>query len=140
MCIRDSFFYDANQPSGLPHYNPGQIHEDADGTLWIAADGGGLIRFDRQTESFKRYIRPYPAPPPVPDSTRSTLIYRSPYPSYAHVKAILEPAGEPGILWIGTWGGGLNRLKDGRLTTYTTRDGLFHDDVLQILEDDQGYL
>ncbi len=40
-----------------------------------------------------------------------------------------------GSLWIGTWGGGLNRLKDGRFTTYTTEDGLFSDTICEILED-----
>ncbi|MCP5105694.1 MAG: response regulator, partial [bacterium] len=40
-----------------------------------------------------------------------------------------------GSLWIGTWGGGLNRLKDGKFTTYTTAEGLSHDTVLSIYED-----
>lgn len=42
-------------------------------------------------------------------------------------------------LWIGTLGGGLNCGKDGRFVFWTTRDGLFSDDVYEILEDDQGY-
>ncbi len=43
-------------------------------------------------------------------------------------------------LWIGTLGGGLNRYKDGQFTAYTTRQGLFSDDVFEIVEDDYGYL
>jgi hypothetical protein len=43
-------------------------------------------------------------------------------------------------LWVGTYGGGLNRLRNGRLTSYTTREGLFNDVVYQILEDSVGYL
>ncbi len=52
-------------------------------------------------------------------------------------------------LWIGTTGGGLNRIRGEdlhkpvatvRIATYTTRQGLFNDDVLEIVEDDYGYL
>jgi ligand-binding sensor domain-containing protein len=43
-----------------------------------------------------------------------------------------------GSLWIGTAGGGLNRLKDGKFSSITTKDGLFNDTVHQILEDDRG--
>jgi len=43
-----------------------------------------------------------------------------------------------GTLWIGT--SGLDRLKDGKITTYGDREGLFDQDVLAILEDDNGYL
>ena len=44
------------------------------------------------------------------------------------------------ILWIGTHGGGLSRLKGGVFTAYTTRRGLFDDTIHQILEDDFGQL
>jgi len=42
------------------------------------------------------------------------------------------------VLWIGTYGGGLKRLKDGKITTYSTRNGLFDDSVWAVLEDDLG--
>ncbi len=45
-----------------------------------------------------------------------------------------------GTLWIGTYEGGLSRLEDGALTTYTPREGLFDDKIYQILEDEQGNL
>ena len=38
-------------------------------------------------------------------------------------------------LWIGTNGGGLDRLRDGRIVTYTTRQGLLDDVVYQVLSD-----
>ena len=44
-----------------------------------------------------------------------------------------------GTLWFGTQGG-LTRYKDGKLTAYTTREGLFHNMIYQILEDDQQNL
>jgi signal transduction histidine kinase/ligand-binding sensor domain-containing protein len=45
-----------------------------------------------------------------------------------------------GTLWIGTHGGGLARLKDGRLFNITTRHGLIDDVVSQIVSDDLGYV
>src|SRR5207253_10401178 len=41
-------------------------------------------------------------------------------------------------LWFGTYGNGLNRLKDGKFIRYTTKDGLLDHVVSQILEDDRG--
>ena len=45
-----------------------------------------------------------------------------------------------GTLWIGTNGGGLNRMKDGKFTTYTTSNGLLDDVVYRILEDGRNNL
>jgi signal transduction histidine kinase len=45
-----------------------------------------------------------------------------------------------GVLWIGTYDGGLGRLQNGLFTRYTVRDGLFNNGVFQILEDARGYL
>ena len=42
-----------------------------------------------------------------------------------------------GRLWIAAWGG-LLRLEDGRLTRYTTRDGLLHNRVQHIVEGKDG--
>ncbi len=47
---------------------------------------------------------------------------------------------DDGVLWIGTYDGGLGRLQNGRLTRYTVREGLFNNGVFQILEDSHGYL
>ena len=43
-----------------------------------------------------------------------------------------------GSLWIGTFGGGLNRLRDARFTVFTTRNGLPYDHVRSVFEDSQG--
>jgi hypothetical protein len=42
--------------------------------------------------------------------------------------------------WLGSYGGGLVRMKDGHVTRYTRATGLFDDVVYQILEDGQGNL
>lgn len=43
-------------------------------------------------------------------------------------------------LWIGTRGGGLFRIKAGRLSKLTVRDGLLSDSIYQLLEDGNGNL
>lgn len=54
------------------------------------------------------------------------------------VRAVYEDERE--VLWVATYGGGLSRIEDGRITSYTRKTGL-HDDFLScILEDDAGRL
>ena len=55
-----------------------------------------------------------------------------------HVKAFYEDAS--GTLWIGTHGGGLSRFKDGRFANISARQGLYNDNIFQILEDDDANL
>lgn len=45
-----------------------------------------------------------------------------------------------GVLWIGTYGGGLNRIRNGQVRHYTSRSGLMEDTVSCILPDDRGRL
>jgi ligand-binding sensor domain-containing protein/signal transduction histidine kinase len=45
-----------------------------------------------------------------------------------------------GSLWIGTAGAGMSRWQEGRVTTFTSRQGLGADTIVQIVEDDDGYL
>jgi len=45
-----------------------------------------------------------------------------------------------GTLWIASYGGGLTRLRDGRLRTITTKDGLPNNMLAGILEDSHGNL
>jgi signal transduction histidine kinase len=55
-----------------------------------------------------------------------------------HVRAIYEDG--DGVWWIGTYDGGLYRIKGERLTRYTRKEGLHDNGVFQILEDDAGNL
>ena len=45
-----------------------------------------------------------------------------------------------GTLWIASYGGGLSRLRDGRLTSITTNDGLPNNMLAGMLEDTRGNL
>ena len=43
-----------------------------------------------------------------------------------------------GILWLGTHGGGLNRLKDGKFSVLTTFNGLSGNEIFGIMEDSRN--
>src|SRR5690606_32901435 len=85
----------------------------------------GLYLFNRDTGDFQRYRHV--------DGDLSTL-------SNDNVKVIYE--GSDGSLWLGTHGGGLNRMDvaTGRFEHFTRRDGLPDDVITGITEDDQGQL
>lgn len=50
--------------------------------------------------------------------------------SYNNVTSVCEDRN--GVMWFGTWGGGLNRWQDERFTTVTQTNGLLHDTVLSV--------
>ncbi|MFC1569618.1 two-component regulator propeller domain-containing protein [bacterium] len=68
------------------------LYEDKKGDIWIGTQGGGLNRYDKNTDSFVSYQHD----PNNPNSISSDI-----------VTSIYEDREEN--FWIGTWGGGLNR-------------------------------
>lgn len=58
--------------------------------------------------------------------------------SVSNVQDIHED--DDGVLWFATWGRGLMRLKGDKLTTYTSKDGLFDDVQWAVLDDGVGNL
>ncbi|MCB9290624.1 MAG: response regulator [Lewinellaceae bacterium] len=42
---------------GLPNDNINHLYEDAKGVFWLASKGGGLIRWDRQKNTFRQFTR-----------------------------------------------------------------------------------
>ena len=86
----------------------------ADGSVWISTDGAGLFRFTGQTP--EEHLG-------QPEGLASDDIRA------LHLDA-------QGTLWIGTAGGGLSRWREHRVSTFTTREGLPDNTILQILEDD----
>ena len=101
---------------GLPQNSIRAIAQTADGYLWLATQAG-LVRFD---------------------GVRFTVFNTANTPPLTNSNIMALLSGEDGSLWIGTYGGGLTRLKDGTFTTFTTRDGLAHDVVFALCEDGQG--
>src|SRR5690606_8605355 len=98
-----------------------------DGFLWFGSEHG-LMRFDPADRSFRRYRN---------DPTDPTSL------GHDVVRAVLSDPNDPaGTLWVGTAGGGLNRLDlaSGRFTHFTTAAGLPNIVVYAILPDDEGRL
>ncbi len=99
---------------------PGHIHDicfDSEGTPWIGKAGDLLMVY--------RDGRFQPVPLP---GIASNL----------RINAVL--CGKSGTIWIGTVGGGLLQVSQGKAHLHTSDDGLPGNSVTQLLEDDEGYL
>jgi ligand-binding sensor domain-containing protein/signal transduction histidine kinase len=103
---------------GLPDSAVFAIVQTRDGYLWVGTTEG-LARFD---------------------GLRFTVFDKANTPAIRHnqIQALFED--DAGALWIGTYGGGLVRLRDGRFEAYTAREGLPGDTVRSISQSRDGAL
>lgn len=103
------------------------LHRDANKTLWIGTDGGGLNVLDLRTGTIKAITANFA----YSDSLSSDVI-----------NAIYED-GE-GIIWLGTSKGGLNRFDGNSFRRYMNDSNnpfsISHNDINSITEDHQGNL
>ena len=101
---------------GLPQSSVYDVVQTRDGYLWLGTQEG-LARFD---------------------GVRFTLFDRANLDGLRsnEIRALLES--RDGALWIGTNGGGVSRLQDGVLTTYTAADGLQSDLVRALHQSQDG--
>ena len=104
------------QSQGLPQNTVLSILQTRDGYLWVGSKGG-VSRFDGV-----RFTT-------FDDSDKTKLRENE-------VWALAE--GDDSSVWIGTYGGGLSRFKDGRFTVYTTADGLVNDFVANLHKGPDG--
>jgi signal transduction histidine kinase/ligand-binding sensor domain-containing protein/DNA-binding response OmpR family regulator len=103
------------------------ILQDAAGSLWLGSDQG-VAHFDPTTGVFRRYKH---------NPSDSTSL------SHDGVRSLLPDPKQPDrYLWIGTAGGGLNRLdvNSGTFLHLTEHDGLPNNVVYGILADTSGKL
>jgi signal transduction histidine kinase/streptogramin lyase len=103
------------------------LYEDLDGFIWIATQAAGLFRFDPATEEIVAH-----PPSSGVDGLSSGQIY-----------GICENPAEPGILWIGAYGGGLNRFdkSTGLFSHFTVQNSDLPDNGAQgVLCDPAGYV
>lgn len=123
--------HDPSDPLSLGGDKIRAIHEDQNGNMWIGTDGGGLnkVRFEEQNGETVLYFERYPADPDDPEALSSN--------------EIMSICGGPdGEMWIGTYGGGINRFdpETGKAKRYNESDGLSNNVVYGILADDDGRL
>jgi ligand-binding sensor domain-containing protein/signal transduction histidine kinase len=143
--FKDGKFAHYTARDGLAGEEVRAVCEDAQGNLWFGTENG-LSRWNPTTERFTNF------------TTQQGL-------SDNTITALYEDTDHD--LWIGTAAGGLNRLRleespnskvpspkselahdspgefthhASRITSYTSRQGLFSDEILEILEDDFGCL
>lgn len=94
------------------------LAEDATGDIWVAASDRMLFRLGRDGA--------------MVDETAGL----AGAPNSAN---LLQPKPD-GTLWIGFAGGGIGRLKDGRLDLLTTKQGLITDHIEVMLLDGRGWI
>lgn len=102
---------------GLSHNAITALYEDQHKNLWIGTMGGGLNRF----------------------SNNEFTVFTQQKNGLTHDKVWSIHEDNQGDLWIGT-SEGLNKFKNGRFTTYTTRDGLSHNFIRFIVPDNKNNL
>jgi signal transduction histidine kinase/ligand-binding sensor domain-containing protein len=116
------FVHDPADRASLSHNTITTISEDGERNLWVGTEGGGLCMLDRQTGTFKRYLKK--------DGLAGNVVFQ------------IVPD-KRGRMWVSTEGG-LSRLDlaTGRLSTYGETDGLgrflfnlvgYHDPAAEVL-------
>ena len=121
--------HDPNDPNSLSHNSVTSISEDSEGAIWIGTkEGLNKLILDWGKDSppnFQRFVS-------IPGNDR--------FLSHNHVLVMFDDKEDS--LWVGTRGGGLNRLnkKTGEFKHYSTIDGLSDNTVFGILEDPHGCL
>jgi ligand-binding sensor domain-containing protein/signal transduction histidine kinase len=131
------------------------IYEDSTGNVWIGTTRGlSCLRDGKFTNYFARDIHAGNSVLAICEDhcgtlwfgTENGLAYRrngefrtfaeNGLPSCVVLSLYEDPAHD---FWIGTEGDGLFRYHNGTLSQYTTKDGLFSNDMFETIEDDFGY-
>ncbi len=110
-CLQDGKVVTNRVTTALADDSIRDICQDKSGALWFATQNGLVHWQDEQLATFT-----------TADGLSDNAI------------TALYPDDE-NTLWIGTGGGGLNRYQNGRFTAYTTRQGLFSDEISGMVGD-----
>jgi PAS domain S-box-containing protein len=126
------FLHYKNSPVDLNSLSSNKVrtfYEDQDGIIWIGTEGGGINRFDTQTNSYRHFNYQMG----IPDTLSSNSV------------TAIAPAPE-NTLWVGTEGGGLNRFdpQTGKSVQYRhindNTNSLAVDTIWDLSVDKQGHL
>lgn len=113
---RGGRFTNFQMPDGLCYFSTRSLLEDRNGDLWIGTDKGVSRLHGERFES---------------DAVTTAL---------QHEKVWAMHQDSEGGLWFGTRAGGLYSWRDGRLTHYTTAQGLASNSIYELVEDQRGTL
>lgn len=99
-----NYKHDSNNPCCLSNDAVESMYEDRSGVLWIGVYNGGLNKLIlRDTRGLEREYQQFVHYQTIPNNPDSL--------SHNHVNAIHETP--EGVLWVGTDGGGLNKITPG---------------------------
>ncbi len=111
--------------TGLHFDDMNKFAEDDNGNLWLGTNGGGLVYFDRQRNTYKQYHHD----PSNPNSLSNDVI----------VSLWID---REKILWVGTYYGGLNSFDGKKFTRYkhnpSDTTSIADDNIWEIFEDSRG--
>ncbi|WP_282124145.1 hybrid sensor histidine kinase/response regulator transcription factor [Algibacter mikhailovii] len=129
---KETFTHDPNNPFSLPNNIIRDIFQDSRGDIWFAT-GHGLARFPASELNSKQ---------PKFDIFKNNPEDLSSI-SHNYILTIYES--KVGDIWVGTLGGGLNKVIKGdsnaiSFKVYSEEDGLPNDVIKGILEGDDGQL
>ncbi len=144
----------------LPGLVPGGpirvLHEDSRGDIWVGTDQGLVIlKSSGQKEAFSstnglagnqvRVIKEQPSGAVWVGTDHGLTVFQNreartpqklkglPFEAISALHFDSE-----GVMWMGTLGGGLLACKDGVFHSWQSKDGLYSNEIYEILEDDEG--
>jgi ligand-binding sensor domain-containing protein/two-component sensor histidine kinase len=120
-----NYAHDSFNPTTISDNRIYTLYIDKRNNLWVGTYGGGLNKFNRNSETFENFQT-------IPGNPNSL--------SNNKILSIFEDSA--GFLWIGTSGGGLNKLNlsTNEFKHFTIEDGLTSGVVYGILEDNSKNL
>lgn len=104
-----------DESDGLVHNDVRVFHQANDGSIWVGTTLG-ISKFS------KGIFTSYASIPGL---------------NSHYIRAIAEE--KNGVLWFGSYGGGIIRYKNNQFAVITTKNGLFDDIVSHLIPDDYGY-
>ncbi|WP_258097505.1 two-component regulator propeller domain-containing protein [Marinoscillum pacificum] len=115
--------YAPEKETSIPAGTMGLIIEDQVGNIWVASDYDGIAKLNRDFETIKKFK--------FGDGSGLS--------SSGITELYIDSKNR---IWVGTNGFGMNVYdhKTETFKTYTTKDGLVNNAVLNIIEDNQGFL
>ena len=121
-----NYFREFRQGDGLPGNTIRTVFESSDNTIWIGTDNG-LCKLDETNGVFSFKIFEFEKG--NPNSLRNNTV-------------LCMAEDNNGFLWIGTFGGGLNRYdpKGNQFLSFTEKDGLPNNVIYGILIDEKNNL